>query len=77
MSDSRSGSITPVTTGTAAQGNDAPNVQINLINQGGEQMEAQQGGSRWDAGLSAWVCDVVLTRARKDRGFRRQLQEPA
>ncbi|MNR66381.1 hypothetical protein D3C85_1898330 [compost metagenome] len=52
-------------------------MQINLINQSGEQMEAQQGGSRWDAGLSAWVCDVVLTRARKDRNFRRQLQEPA
>lgn len=77
MSDSRSGSITPVTTGTAAQGVNAPNVKINLINQGGEQMEAQQGGSRWDAGLSELVCDVVLTRARKDRGFRRQLQEPA
>jgi lambda family phage tail tape measure protein len=77
MSDSRSGSITPVTTGTAAQGNDAPNVQINLINQGGEQMDAQQGGSRWDAGLQMWVCDVVLRRARTDPKFRRQLQEPA
>lgn len=77
MSDTRQGSITPVTTGTAAQGGDAPRIQFNLINQSGEQMEAQQGGSRWDAGLDAWVCDVVLTRARKDRGFRRQLQEPA
>nr|WP_244300673.1 phage tail tape measure protein [Achromobacter aegrifaciens] len=77
MSDARAGSITPVTTGTATQGGDAPKVQINLINQSGEQMEAQQGGSRWDAGLSTWICDVVLARARKDRGFRRQLQEPA
>nr|WP_313658852.1 phage tail tape measure protein [Achromobacter ruhlandii] len=77
MSDSGGGSATPVTTGTAAQGGDAPKVQINLINQSGEQMEAQQGGSRWDAGLSTWICDVVLARARKDRGFRRQLQEPA
>ncbi|NMU88415.1 phage tail tape measure protein [Achromobacter ruhlandii] len=77
MSDSGGGSATPVTTGTAAQGGDAPKVQINLINQGGDQMEAQQGGSRWDAGLSTWICDVVLSRARKDRGFRRQLQEPA
>ncbi|WP_238908094.1 phage tail tape measure protein [Achromobacter ruhlandii] len=77
MSDSGGGSGPPVTTGTAAQGSDAPKVQINLINQSGEQMEAQQGGSRWDAGLSTWICDVVLARARKDRGFRRQLQEPA
>ncbi|OMG89718.1 phage tail tape measure protein [Achromobacter xylosoxidans] len=77
MSDSGGGSATPVSTGTAAQGGDAPKVQINLINQSGEQMEAQQGGSRWDAGLSTWICDVVLARARKDRGFRRQLQEPA
>ncbi|MDC6153211.1 phage tail length tape measure family protein [Achromobacter ruhlandii] len=77
MSDSGGGSATPVTTGTAAQGGEAPKVQINLINQSGEQMEAQQGGSRWDAGLSTWICDVVLARARKDRGFRRQLQEPA
>ncbi|CAB3915023.1 hypothetical protein LMG26841_05204 [Achromobacter dolens] len=77
MSDSGSGSATLVTTGTAAQGGDAPKIQINLINQSGEQMEAQQGGSRWDAGLSTWICDVVLARARKDRGFRRQLQEPA
>ncbi|BEG78478.1 phage tail tape measure protein [Achromobacter xylosoxidans] len=77
MSDARGGSITPVTTGTAAQSVDAPNVQINLVNQSGEQLEAQQGGARWDTGMEAWVCDVVLSRARKDRGFRRQLQEPA
>ncbi len=77
MSDSRIGSVTPVTAGTATQGGDAPRIQFNLINQSGEQMEAQQGGSRWDASLSTLICDVVLTRARKDRGFRRQLQEPA
>lgn len=77
MSDTRSGAITPVTTGTATQGGTAPKVQINLVNQSGEQMEAQQGGARWDTGMEAWVCDVVLSRARKDRGFRRQLQEPA
>ncbi|MGY6271002.1 phage tail tape measure protein [Achromobacter denitrificans] len=77
MSDTRSGAVTPVTTGTATQGGTAPKVQINLVNQSGEQMEAQQGGARWDTGMEAWVCDVVLSRARKDRGFRRQLQEPA
>lgn len=77
MSDTGGGSTTPVATATSAQGGEAPKVQINLINQSGEQMEAQQGGSRWDAGLSTWICDVVLSRARKDRGFRRQLQEPA
>lgn len=77
MSDTRSGAITPVTTGTATQGGTAPKVQINLVNQSGEQLEAQQGGARWDTGMEAWVCDVVLSRARKDRGFRRQLQEPA
>ncbi|MBD9476503.1 phage tail tape measure protein [Achromobacter sp. ACM01] len=77
MSDAREGSITPVTTGTASQSGDAPRIQFNLINQSGEQMEAQQGGSRWDSSLSTWICDVVLTRARKDRGYRRQLQEPA
>ena len=77
MGDLRRSSVARVTTGTAAQGGSAPNVQINLINQSGEQMEAKQSGSRWDASLSAWVCDIVLARARKDRGFRRQFQEPA
>lgn len=77
VGDLRRGSVPRVTTSTAAQGGSAPNVQINLINQSGEQMEAKQSGSRWDASLSAWVCDIVLARARKDRGFRRQFQEPA
>ncbi len=77
VGDLRRGSVARVTTGTAAQEGSAPNVQINLINQSGEQMEAKQSGSRWDASLSAWVCDIVLARARKDRGFRRQFQEPA
>lgn len=54
-----------------------PNVEINLINQGGDQMQAQQSGAKWDAAAERWVVDVVLTRARKDPGFRRQLQEPA
>lgn len=77
MSDSGGGSAMPVTSGTAAQGGDAPRIQFNLINQNGDQMEARQGGSRWDAGLQMWVCDVVLKRARTDPKFRRQLQEPA
>lgn len=77
MSDARGGSITPVTTGTAPQGGDAPRIQLNLINQSGDQMEAQQGGSRWDAGVQQWVCDIVLKRARNDPRYRRQFQEPA
>ncbi|AYD65300.1 phage tail tape measure protein [Achromobacter sp. B7] len=79
MSGASGGYVTPLKSSAPSRGSvgEAPRIQFNLINQGGEQMEAQQSGSRWDAGLSAWVCDVVLTRARKDRGFRRQLQEPA
>ncbi|MGZ8132539.1 phage tail tape measure protein [Bordetella bronchiseptica] len=77
MSGAEGGYVTPVTAGTASQGASAPNVSVNLINQGGEDMRAQPAGSRWDADLGQWVIDIVLARARKDRSFRRQLQEPA
>lgn len=77
MSGADGGYVTPVTAGTASQGASAPNVSVNLINQGGEDMRAQPAGSRWDANLGQWVIDIVLARARKDRGFRKQLQEPA
>lgn len=55
----------------------APNVQVNLLNQGGGEMQAESTGVKWDAALGQLVIDIVLARARKDRGFRRQLQEPA
>ncbi len=59
------------------RGESAPNVQVNLINQGGEPMQAEKAGAKWDAVLGKFVIEVVLAQARKDRGFRRQLQEPA
>lgn len=60
----------------AASGAAAPSVTVNVVNQGGEQMQAEKSSARWDAALGQFVIDVVLARARKDKGFRRQMQEP-
>jgi lambda family phage tail tape measure protein len=56
----------------AGGGNAPPNVAINLINQGGEQMQAaQKGQPRFDG--EQWVIDVVLNKARRNPAFRREL----
>lgn len=51
----------------------APNVAINLINQGGEQMQAtQQGQPRLNG--EQWVIDVVMTKVMRNQSIRSQLR---
>ncbi|MBV2182335.1 MAG: phage tail tape measure protein [Castellaniella sp.] len=51
----------------------APNVAINLINQGGEQMQAtQQGQPRFNG--EQWVIDVVMTKVMRNQSIRSQLR---
>ncbi|WP_051423891.1 phage tail tape measure protein [Bordetella petrii] len=76
MSGARGGYVTPLTQPSAANGAAtaaAPKVEVNVINQGGEQMNAQASGPRFDG--EQWVIDVVLKRARNNRAFRSQLKE--
>jgi len=75
MSGADGGYVTPVTAGTTSAGPAAPRVEVNVINQTGDRVEAQQQGARFDG--EKFVVDVVMRRARKDAAFRRQLQEPA
>ena len=50
-----------------------PNVAINLINQGGEQMQAtQQGQPRFNG--EQWVIDVVMTKVMRNQSIRSQLR---
>lgn len=53
---------------TMQGGNSAPNVQFNLINQSGQQVEAQQTGSSFDG--EKFVLDVVLTAVNRPGTFR-------
>lgn len=80
MSGASGGFVTPLTASqsrsASAGAGQAPSVKINMNFQGTEPMQAQQSRAKWDAALGEWVVDVILTRARKDRSFRRQLQEP-
>ena len=55
-------------TGTAA----APNVQINMINQSGRELEATQKGARMESGK--WVIDVVMRELRTGRGLRNMIR---
>lgn len=81
MSGADGGFVTPLTASQSRSasvgGSQAPSVKINMNFQGTEPMQAQQSSAKWDATLGEWVVDLILTRARKDRSFRRQLQEPA
>lgn len=50
------------------QGGGSPNVQFNLINQSGQQVEAEQMGGRFDG--ETYVLDVVLKAMSKPGNFR-------
>ena len=73
MSGARGGYVTPLAPSSAATTAAAPKVEVNVINQGGEQMTAQASGPRFDG--EQWVIDVVLKKARNNRAFRNQLKE--
>lgn len=76
MSGARGGYVTPLTPPSApssAATAAAPKVEVNLINQGGDQMTAQASGPRFDG--EQWVIDVVLKKARNNLAFRNQLKE--
>lgn len=76
MSGARGGYVTPLTPPSApssAATAGAPKVEVNVINQGGDQMTAQASGPRFDG--EQWVIDVVLKKARNNRAFRNQLKE--
>lgn len=53
---------------TMQGGNSAPNVQFNLINQSGQQVEAEQTGSNFDG--EKLVLDVVLKAMNRPGSFR-------
>jgi tape measure domain-containing protein len=48
--------------------NNAPNVIVNVINQSGQQVDAQQGQPRFDG--RQMILDIVLSAANKPGGFR-------
>jgi phage-related minor tail protein len=50
----------------------APNVQINMINQSGYQLEASQKHMRQESGT--WVIDVVMTELRTGRALRNMIR---
>lgn len=50
------------------QGGGTPNVQVNVINQSGQKMDAQQGNMKFDG--KQFVLDVVLTAASTPGKFR-------
>jgi len=67
------GGYTPPRAPAAPDSRVAPKVEVNVINQGGDQMTAQASGPRFDG--EQWVIDVVLKKARNNRAFRSQLKE--
>lgn len=50
-----------------------PNVSVNVINQSGQQLDAEQGGGRFDG--EKYVLDVVLKAATRPGGFRTSLKQ--
>ncbi|CDT52521.1 hypothetical protein VCR15J2_390003 [Vibrio coralliirubri] len=57
---------------TMNQGNSAPNVEINMINESGQSVEAEQQGSSFDG--SKYILDVVLKAANRPGKFRQNLK---
>jgi len=61
------------TLGVRAQGAQAaPNVKVNVINQGEPAQATQAGQPRFDG--EAWVINVVLNKARRSQAFRNELR---
>jgi hypothetical protein len=61
--------LAPVGSGQAA----APNVQVNVINESGQEMTAQQdGGMKFDG--RSYILDVVIDAASKPGKMRSALQ---
>nr|WP_257216570.1 phage tail tape measure protein [Allopusillimonas soli] len=52
--------------------NAAPNVKINIINQGGERMQGQTTAPKFDG--EQWVIDVWLKKARTSGAFRSEIR---
>jgi len=66
------GRTIPVTMSGASGGNSAPSVTVNLLNQSGEQMEAEAGQPSFDG--ERYVLDIVLSGASRPGNFRSGLK---
>lgn len=62
MSGDGGGYVSPATT---SGGQSAPNVEINLINQSGQELTASKGGMSMDS-IRGMVLDVIVSDARKN-----------
>ena len=49
-----------------SSGGGAPNIQINLINNTGEDTEAKQGAVEWDG--EKWVIGIILDALERNKG---------
>jgi len=66
LTRTRSGDLGVKTEGTS------PNIQINMINQTGQPLSAQQRGARQESGR--WVIDVVVNELRRGRTLRQAIR---